>query len=174
MSNRVGLREFQENLSRRLAGATVQDNLRSRLAFETGGRLWLVSLPDAGEVMPVPWLCRVPLTRRWYMGLVNVRGGLYGMVDLADYCGLGVTPRTSENAYLVCGRQHGASVGLLVQKVVGLRNAQEFAPVTDTAPDQPWITRVVGDHEGRKYQEIDVAKLIQEPSFMDIGVGTSG
>jgi twitching motility protein PilI len=83
MSSRVGLREFQENLSRRLAGASAQDNLRSRLAFESGGRLWLLNLPTR-EVMPVPWLCRVPLTRRWYCGLVNVRGGL-GMVDLADF-----------------------------------------------------------------------------------------
>src|SRR6187402_413976 len=99
MSNRVGLREFQENLSRRLAGASAQDNLRSRLAFESGDRLWLLNLPDAGEVMPVPWLCRVPLTRRWYCGLVNVRGGLFGMIDLADFCGYGVTPRSSENAF---------------------------------------------------------------------------
>ena len=80
MSNRVGLREFQQNLSRRLAGAAAQDNLRSRLAFEAGNRLWLLSLPDAGEVMPVPWLCRVPLTRRWYCGLVNVRGA-WGRLD---------------------------------------------------------------------------------------------
>ncbi len=174
MSNRVGLREFQENLSRRLAGASAQDHLRSRLAFESGDRLWLLNLPDAGEVMPVPWLCRVPLTRRWYCGLVNVRGGLYGMVDLADFCGHGVTPRTSENAFLMCGRRHGINVGLLAQKIVGLRNAQEFSVVTDVTPDQPWISGIVQDHESRRYQEIDVAGLMRDPAFMDIGIGASG
>lgn len=173
MSGRGGLREFQESLSRRLANASAHDSLRSRLAFESGGKLWLINLPDAGEVMPVPWLYRVPLTRRWYCGLVNVRGGLYGMVDLADFSGHGMTPRTSDNAFLMCGRRHGANIGLLVQKVVGLRNAQEFTPVADGAPDKPWIAGVAQDHEGRQYLEIDVAKLLHDPAFMDICVGVS-
>jgi twitching motility protein PilI len=174
MSNRVGLREFQESLSRRLASASAQDNLRSRLAFESGNRLWLLNLPDAGEVMAVPWLCRVPLTRRWYCGLVNVRGGLYGMVDLADFCGHGMTPRTSENAFLMCGRRYGMNVGILAQKVVGLRNAQEFSVVPGVTPDKPWISSVVRDHDNRQYQEIDVANLIRDPAFTDIGVGAAG
>ncbi len=174
MSSRVGLREFQENLSRRLAGASTQDNLRSRLAIESGERLWLLNLPDAGEVMPVPWLCRVPLTRRWYCGLVNVRGGLYGMVDLADFCGYGATPRTSDNAFLMCGRRHGANVGLLVRKVVGLRNAQDFTPMADAAPDKPWISGVVQDQNGQQYLDMDVARLIRDPAFMNIGIGASG
>jgi twitching motility protein PilI len=174
MSNRVGLREFQENLSRRLAGASTHDNLRSRLAFESGDRLWLLNLPDAGEVMPVPWLCRVPLTRRWYCGLVNVRGGLFGMVDLADFCGYGVTSRSSENAFLMCGRRHGINVGLLVQKVVGLRNAQEFTAVEGSTPEKSWISGVVQDHESRQYLEIDVARLIRDPAFMEIGIAAAG
>ncbi len=174
MSNRVGLREFQQNLSRRLAGAAAQDNLRSRLAFEAGNRLWLLNLPDAGEVMPVPWLCRVPLTRRWYCGLVNVRGALYGMVDLADFCGYGSTARTSENAFLMCGRRHGVNVGLLAQKVVGLRNAQEFSAVEGAVPDKPWISSIVQDHDSRQYQEIHVAALLRDAAFMDIGIGAAG
>jgi len=174
MSNRVGLREFQENLSRRLAGASARDNLQSRLAFESGGRLWLLKLPDAGEVMPVPWLYRVPLTRRWYCGLVNVRGGLFGMVDLSDFCGYDVTPRSSENAFLLCGRRHGVNVGLLVQKVVGLRTAQDFNPVPDVTPDRPWISSVLQDHDSRHYLEIDVAKLMHDPAFLDIGIGAAG
>jgi twitching motility protein PilI len=124
--------------------------------------------------MPVPWLCRVPLTRRWYCGLVNVRGGLYGMVDLADFCGYGSTPRTSENAFLMCGRRHGVNVGLLAQKVVGLRNAQEFSAVEGAVPDKRWISGVVQDHDLRQYQEIDVAALIRDPAFMDIGIGVAG
>lgn len=123
--------------------------------------------------MPVPWLYRVPLTRRWYCGLVNVRGGLYGMVDLADFCGYGVTPRTSDNAFLMCGRRHGVNIGLLVQRVVGLRNAQEFTPVADVKQEQPWICGVQQDHESRQYFEIDVASLIRNPAFMDISVGAS-
>ena len=170
MARHLGLREFQENLARRLASAAVQDTKRSRLAFESGELLWLVQLPDAGEVMPVPGLCKVPLTQRWYNGLVNVRGSLHGVVDLADFCGYGVTPRSSESAFLLCGQRHGLNVGLLVRKVVGLRNAPEFEPVETAVPEKPWISGVVRDHEGREYRELDVAGLVRDPAFMDIAV----
>ncbi len=171
MARQVGLREFQENLARRLANASAQDTLRSRLAFESGNLLWLLRLPDAGEVMPVPWLCRVPLTQRWYNGLVNVRGTLFGMVDLADFCGHGVTPRTSASAFLSCGQRYGLHVGLVVRKVVGLRNADEFKPVANANADKIWISGVVRDHEGREYRELNVASLVRDPVFLDIGAG---
>lgn len=173
MARSVGLREFQENLAKRLANASAQDTLRSRLAFESGGLLWLLRLPDAGEVMPVPWLCKVPLTQRWYNGLVNVRGSLHGMVDLADFCGYGVTPRTSESAFLLCGQRYSLNVGLLVRKVVGLRNAQEFSPVTEARPDKAWISAIVSDHEGREYRVINMAGLVRDPAFMEIGAGAA-
>jgi twitching motility protein PilI len=173
MSRHAGLREFQENLARRLADASAQDTLRSRLAFESGELLWLLRLPDAGEVMPVPWLCKVPLTQRWYNGLVNVRGSLQGMVDLGDFCGYGVTPRTSDCAFLSCGPRYGLNVGLLVRKVVGLRNAEEFKPVAGASPGHAWISGVVRDHEDREYREINMANLIRDPAFLNIGAGTA-
>jgi twitching motility protein PilI len=174
MARHSGLREFQENLARRLANASAHDTLRSRLAVEAGNAYWLLRLPDAGEVMPIPWLCRVPLTRRWYNGLVNVRGSLLGMVDLADFCGQGVTPRTADSAFLACGPRYGLNVGLLVNKVVGLRNADEFKPVAQVQPKRPWIAAVVSDHEGREYQEINMASLLRDPAFVNIGAEIAG
>ncbi len=175
MARSVGLREFQENLAQRLATAMVQDTLRSRLVFEAGELLWLLKLPDAGEVMPVPWLSKVPLTHRWYNGLVNVRGSLHGMVDLADFCGYGPTLRTSESAFLMCGQRYGLNVGLLVRKVVGLRNAQEFNPVTEARAEKAWIAAIVSDQEGREYREINMADLLRDAAFMDIGAsGVAG
>lgn len=173
MARHSGLREFQENLARRLANASAHDTLRSRLAFEAGDTYWLLRLPDAGEVMPVPWLCKVPLTKRWYNGLVNVRGSLLGIVDLADFCGLGATPRTAESAFLACGPRHGLNVGLLVRKVVGLRNADEFRPVPEADPGRPWVAGVMCDHDGREYQEINMAALLRDPGFVDIGAGAA-
>jgi twitching motility protein PilI len=168
MARQIGLREFQENLARRLANASAHDALRSRLAFESADRLWLLRLPDAGEVMPVPWLCRVPLTQRWFNGLVNIRGTLFGVVDLADFCGYGVTPRSTESAFLSCGQRYGLNVGLLVRKVVGLRNADEFKPVPHATPAKMWIAGVLSDHEGREYWEINMASLMRDAQFLEI------
>jgi twitching motility protein PilI len=174
MARHVGLREFQENLARRLSHASARETLLSRLAFESGGLLWLLQLPDAGEVIAVPWLCKVPLTQRWYNGLVNVRGSLHGVVDLADFCGYGVTPRASGSALLLCGQRYGLNVGLLVRKVVGLRNAQDFSLVREAIPDRSWIAAIMRDHEGREYREINMAKLMRDPAFLDIAAGGAG
>jgi twitching motility protein PilI len=169
MARHLGLREFQENLSRRLANASARDTLRSRLAFEAGSVLWLLRLPDAGEVMPIPWLCRVPLTQRWYNGLVNVRGSLFGIVDLADFCGFGPTPRTPDCAFLACGPRYGLNVGLLVARVIGLRNAEEFEPASPMQGSINWVSGLVRDHEGREYREINMGMLIRDPAFLNIG-----
>ncbi len=173
MARSARRREFQENLARRLAHAVAHDTLPSRLAFESGELLWLLPLPDAGEVMPVPWPCRVPLTRRWYRGLVNVRGTLHGMVDLADFCGYGVTPCDAQSALLLCGSRHGVNAGLLVRRVLGLRNTQAFRTVAGARPEPPWVSAVVADHEGRQYREISVAALVRDPAFIDIAVATA-
>jgi twitching motility protein PilI len=165
---RTSLREFQESLARRLAGAAAHDSQNARLVVESGGELWLMPLADAGEVMPLPWLTRVPLTQRWYAGLVNVRGALHGMVDLADFYGKGVTPRDSKSAFLLCGQRHGLNAGLLVRRLVGLRGAQDFTIAQDKTPDRPWISAIQRDHDGREYRELNVARLIRDPAFMDI------
>ena len=51
------------------------------LAVEAGPDRWLLALSDAGEVLPVPDVQTMPLTKSWYLGLVNVRGNLYGVTE---------------------------------------------------------------------------------------------
>ena len=119
---RPSLRDFQENLACRLASVAPHGARRPRLVVECGNRLWLFQLPDKREVMPMPWLTHVPLTRRSYNGLANVRGALHGRVDFADFCGYGKTLRENESIFLLCGQRHGFNMGLLVRKGVGLRS----------------------------------------------------
>ena len=109
------------------------------------------------------------MTQRWYNGLVNVRGTLYGVIDLADFCGLGVTPRSTGSVFVMCGQRHGVNAGLLVRRIVGLRNAQEFQPHSDAMADKPWFT-LVRDHEGRECRDINVAALMRTSEFMEIAV----
>ena len=48
---------------------------------------WLISLADAGEVIPAPAITPVPLTKLWFRGAVNIRGKLYGVVDFSAWRG---------------------------------------------------------------------------------------
>src|SRR2546423_5418702 len=88
MSQRKTLRDFQQDLSRRLATAAISRSENSSvLAVESGGETWLVALGDAGEVLAVPKLTTAPLSKPWYAGLANVRGSLYSVIDFGAFRG---------------------------------------------------------------------------------------
>ena len=86
MAEPISLRDYQRGLSAQLADLQT---LRpaSKLGILAGERRWLVDLTDTGEVIPVPTIASVPLTRAWYAGVANVRGNLYSVVDFSAFLG---------------------------------------------------------------------------------------
>ena len=87
---RISLRDYQRELAERLRQA---DSARSasKLGVQVGAQSWLVDLVEAGEVLPVPPITAVPLTRAWFRGVANVRGNLYSVVDFAAFLGAGLS-----------------------------------------------------------------------------------
>src|SRR5438552_11671344 len=86
-AGKIDLRVFQQELAARLAGKTAAQVESSRLGIACAGQQWLIRLADAGEVIPVPQLVSVPLTKPWFLGVANVRGNLYSIVDFAGFLG---------------------------------------------------------------------------------------
>ena len=76
-THRTRLREFQSQLVERMqaanAGALTQ---AKHLAVMIGQTRWLLSLHEAGEIVSVGAITKVPLTKDWFLGLTNVRGNL--------------------------------------------------------------------------------------------------
>jgi twitching motility protein PilI len=66
----------------------------------------------------------VPGAKSWLLGVANVRGNLVPVVDLRDFVG-GGRSRTTETTRVLIVRQHGGSVGLLVDEVQGQRSFSE-------------------------------------------------
>ena len=66
----------------------------SHLALMIGEDRYLVELAEAGEIVPMPStsIMQVPLTQDWFLGVVNVRGALFTVVDLARFMGGNFTP----------------------------------------------------------------------------------
>jgi twitching motility protein PilI len=168
MARRTSLRDFQESLASRLKAAAGAAASEARLAFEAGGSLWLVRLEDSGEVLPVPAVERVPLTRDWFLGVANVRGVIYGVTDLAAFIGGAPTARGPDNRLLLAGQPHGMNAALLVSRLAGLRNVGQLSPVEDAVPRAPWAERAWSDAEGRVWQELDSAKLVADRQFLDV------
>ena len=88
MANREALRELQSRLASRLQAARAEGAVQaSWLAVEAAGSKYLFPLTQSGEIFPFTTTLAVPYTRSWFMGVANLRGGLYGVVDLASFVG---------------------------------------------------------------------------------------
>lgn len=164
MSKRFDLREFQQKVLDRLQAQMAPGARTSTLGIELGNQAWLVDMADIGEVLPLPTLTSVPLTRPWYCGVANVRGLLYSIVDLHAYLQGTALPRAAHNRVLLLNPRTGFNTGLLVTSVLGLRNAAEW-PQTQEDDAPRWR-----DPEGRLWRRLDIPALLQQPEFLRIGL----
>jgi len=171
---KLDLRAFQQELAARLAAKTTQQVEQSRLGLACAGRQWLIRLADAGEVIAVPTMATVPLTRPWYLGIANIRGNLYSVIDFAGFLGQAaeaVAPGALQARMVLFGPRVGElRAGLVVTKVLGLSNLAELTR-SDAAADAPaWYGARWTDKAGGVWQEIDLALLAQDPAFLHVGL----
>ena len=102
----------------------------SHLALMVGEDRYLVDLAEAGEIVPVPpsSIQQVPLTRDWFLGVVNVRGALFTVVDLARFMGGSFTPLSKESRLLTMSPALAFNATLVVTRMLGLRNSATMTP----------------------------------------------
>jgi twitching motility protein PilI len=167
---RVDLRSFQQELATRLAAKTAAQVESSRLGLASGSERWLIRLADAGEVIAVPSIVPVPLTQRWFLGLANIRGNLYSVIDFPAF--LGHPPVVLDNLarlILLNARNGEQNAGIVVQRVLGLRNLAQLRPAHDDVPHAEWHVQRWLDVDGTTWQEIDLGKLSRDPAFLQVG-----
>src|SRR5437870_8484442 len=76
-ARRSRLREFQSHLLERMQAArSGADAKQNQLGLLIGQQRWLLGLQEAGEIVAVDSITKVPLTQDWYLGLSNIRGTL--------------------------------------------------------------------------------------------------
>lgn len=168
MAEKLSLRDYQRDLAERLRAAEGS-RVSSRLALQVGEEGWLVDLADASEVIPVPAVTPVPLTRAWFKGVANIRGNLYSVVDFPAFLG-GAGAAVSEQArLLLIGERFRMGAALLVDRSLGLRNPSQLKVLEGRGAGLPWLKGEYADEEGRQWKELDVAQLVQQPEFLSVG-----
>lgn len=178
MANREALRELQSRLAQRLLAAHDPGQQAAWLAVEAGGARWLLPLAQAGEIFPFtgphPAPHPVPYTQPWFLGVSNLRGGLWGVADFAGFVA-GAAPAPRSDAALAEARLvtlHPAlevNSALLVDRLAGLRGLEAFsasAPAPDGSP--PWYGSQYTDPQGACWQEVNLQVLSQQPQFLGI------
>jgi twitching motility protein PilI len=169
-AGKVDLRVFQQELAVRLAAKTAGEVASSRLGLSCAGRQWLIRLADAGEVIATPQIVSVPLTKPWFLGVANIRGNLYGVVDFAGFLGQAATSAGGASRLLLFGPRAGdLRAGIVVPRVLGLRNLSALAPAEAEAGARDWFGQRWADADGGHWQEIDLVRLAQDPEFLQVG-----
>lgn len=170
LTSRQRLHEYQAMLARRLQEARAKASTDSFLGVQIGERYWLLSLADTGEVLDFQAPARVPLTQPWYLGLVNARGNLLGVIDLGLFCGEAPTAGGVGTKIVVLSKDPQRACAIVVPRVAGLRSMTDLQAV-DAEPDQdkPWQGRAWRDAQGTLWRELDVCQLLADPAFLQVG-----
>lgn len=169
MARKSSLREFQAHLAARLAGIRDQ-KAAGLLGVQSGSDYWLLNLSDSGEIIPLPPLTGVPLTKPWYLGIANIRGNLYSVADFSAFQGKEATPQNASSRLLLIGTRYGNNAALLVTRMLGLRNIDDMTPAASDPEAPAWARDAYTDKEGKRWKMLDVRGLLADEAFMDIGV----
>lgn len=174
MANRQALRELQSRLADRLKAAKTQGASASWLAVEAGGDRYLFPLNQSGEIFPWASTQNVPYTQAWFAGVANLRGGLYGVVDLASFVtGRTPPPRSelarTESRLIALHSALEVNCALQIDKLAGLRSPEAFTDFFEKAPESPdFFGHSYVDSSGIRWQEINLQLLAQQAHFLTI------
>lgn len=169
MAKKISLREFQEHLAARLTIAAQGKTSSALLGVQAGNDYWLLNLSDSGEIVPLPPLAPVPLTKPWFSGIANIRGNLYSVADFSALRGGEPTPMNSASRLLLIGTRHGSNAALLVTRMLGLKNPEALTAAPSSDNNHPWETERLVDGDGREWKKLNVRALLADPEFMEIG-----
>lgn len=179
MAGGKSLREFQVRLSERLRQAASAPSRSARLGVQIGDRSLLVDLSEVGEIVGLPGeITPVPLTHEWFRGLVNLRGSLYGVSDLARFEGREPMPMTKSTRLLAFAPRLNLNGAIVVDRMLGL---QGTATLTEADPGETneanktngtsapaWLGRNWVDAEGRRWTELRLEELAGDERFLAV------
>jgi twitching motility protein PilI len=185
MANRETLREFQSRLAQRFLSAQTTGVAASWLAVESGQQALLFPLSHAGEIFHWTRARTVPYVKPWFLGVANLRGDLFGVVDLARFLHADSVSGTdgreppadrTDSALaqcwlLVLNPVLEAGCALLIDRLMGLRTPESFIRSDESPAGAPgYYGHVYTDAQGRQWQEINLQQLALAPEFLGVAV----
>lgn len=174
MANRQALKELQARLAERLQLAKTQGIAPSWLAVEAGKQKYLFPLDQSGEIFSWVGIQPVSYTQAWFLGVASLRGGLYGVVDLAGFVtgqasGYGNELMRSESRLVSLNTAFEVNSVLLIDRLAGLRRQVDFSDYSARKPDEPaFFGNQYVDVYGASWQEINLQILARQVDFLTV------
>ena len=133
MTRSINLKEYQQRLITRMMASRERRSEHTRIGFQVGTRRCLLKLEEAEQILPVPSICPAPLTQTWFCGLAEVRGEVFGVIDLAEFIEKKKTSNNQDTRLIIIGQHLGKPSALMVTKVFGIRHIQKYKMKDKTA-----------------------------------------
>jgi twitching motility protein PilI len=152
--------------------AGAEETAHSRLGMQLGDEYWLLELTDVAEVIPVPDLVPVPLTKPWYSGVANIRGNLISVIDLAAFFGRPAVVHDDKARLILVGEKHRINSGLIFTRVVGLRQFDRFEREADGMQLPAWVHGRYRDDKQQRWYALNMHALVTHPEFLAVELHT--
>ncbi|UJP05993.1 MAG: chemotaxis protein CheW [Nitrosomonas sp.] len=135
------------------------------LGVMAGMDRYLIPIEEIQEVIALQKITSVPLTQSWFLGLMNVRGNLYGITDLGAYLNKKPTTHSSKSRVLLISSEKLFN-GFIVNSMLGIRNLSEFVSksLINEENARKGIDRLV-DADGKFWQKLSLYKLMSDKKF---------
>jgi len=141
------LADYEQRSLAHVAGLPEQvdaPGLWRGIGFRVGDNYMVSSISEVNEILTMPSLTVVPGTQAWMLGVANVRGNLVAVVDLRGHIE-GVRTELTDMSRVLVVRQHGGSVGLLVDEVLGQRSFSDEQREYAQGEDDTRYARYIGE-----------------------------
>lgn len=173
MPSKDALRELQLRLANRLQAARERPREAGWLAIECATVGLLLPLAQAGEIHTARQVAPVPHAKPWMVGVANLRGQLSTVIDLGSFLHLRqpVAPGALRpGAQLVMlNPSLRVNAAILVDRLAGLRDPESLERLPSAVEPRPGFAGPAWrDPQGRVWQALDLAALVQDPQFLDV------
>ena len=140
------------------------------LAFRIGEQILVTEMSEVDEIVDTPACARVPNTKRWFLGIGNVRGNLIPITDLTEFVYQAGTSNRTRTRVLTCSE--GKSItGIVVDDILGLRrfSAEELVANTGELPSglTPFVPHSY-QRDDRVYPVFQIVEFVKSREFLQV------
>ncbi len=140
------------------------DGRVKHVCFRLGEQEYAVDIAHIKETMMMVPITRVFLTPPWLAGIINLRGDIVAVIDLARFLGLPPTLVGDHSRIVVC-RAGGRIAGMVVDEMAELRAIEaariQPLPATITGESALLLSGVISVENDRALRVLDMGKLFE-------------
>lgn len=157
----------------------AQETRTGWLGLQLGEHRLLVNLADVVEVLPVPLIQPVPLTKDWFLGTTNVRGNLVCVTDLSRWMGMDSAKLQPSSRMVLLNSVRTTQAAILVSGVLGLQNVEAMEASSQDFFTLPSAFHVhqdlfdagtLVDTKGQQWLQLNVDYLLSDQTFLQPGL----